>query len=128
MSDVCYCPRTFCQAPVILEIENNHQTEMGRCTNCMFVFCNRCRRSYHGVAPCRLLNEEKRKLYEKYVNGAPDVKAELEKKYGAKQIQSLVAELDSEAWLDEYSKLCPRCNARIEVSASSTFRNFRSLD
>jgi uncharacterized protein with PIN domain len=67
------------------------------------------------VAPCRLLNEEKRKLYNKYLMGSSEERAELEKKYGQKQIQSLIAELDSEAWLDEYSKLCPSCSARIEV-------------
>ncbi|CAG0914197.1 unnamed protein product [Notodromas monacha] len=117
MEDVCYCPRNFCQAAVILDAPDELGTaEVGRCPQCFFVFCNRCRRTYHGVEPCNLLNEEKRKLYEAYVNGTQEVKRHLEKKYGLKQIQSVVAELDSESWLDENSKRCPRCNARIEKS------------
>jgi len=50
MSDVTFCPRPTCQAPVLMERE----TTMALCSHCSFVFCTLCRLGYHGLSPCRL--------------------------------------------------------------------------
>lgn len=49
MKDIAWCPRTVCQAPVILETANPYLAE---CNACRFAFCVKCKRSWHGKAPC----------------------------------------------------------------------------
>lgn len=54
-------------------------------------------------------------ICEAYLNGSQEIKLELEKKYGQKEVKKLVAEHCSEQWLEENSKRCPHCFVPVEV-------------
>lgn len=110
MPDVTYCPRKFCQSPLIAESGSN----MGRCPQCSFVFCMFCRMVYHGIAPCNFKSAEKREICTKYLNSQGEEKELLERRYGKKVLQCLVENALSEEWVDSNSKKCPHCNASIE--------------
>ena len=53
MTDVLYCPRRHCGAPVVIDREDS----IAHCPNdkCAFVFCIYCKATYHGKEPCRLV-------------------------------------------------------------------------
>jgi len=110
MSDITYCPRKACQAPVLRE----EDLDMARCPTCHFVFCILCHNTYHGRAKCPLSSEEMKKLRETYINGTEEEKEELIKKYGKKVFQRMIEEGYSEAWLERFSQKCPKCKAGIQ--------------
>lgn len=58
---------------------------------------------------------EKTKLFESYVNGDDSTKEAMEKRYGKKQLMSMVNDIQAETWIGQNSKPCPHCNAPIEV-------------
>lgn len=51
-----------------------------------------------------------------YINGTEDQKKLLEDQYGKKYLCSLRDEYLSLNYLEENSKRCPKCRAKIEVS------------
>ncbi|GAB6026474.1 E3 ubiquitin-protein ligase rnf14 [Chamberlinius hualienensis] len=110
MTDIQYCPRTFCQCAVVIE----PSCTLGTCPSCFFAFCIFCRASYHGVEPCKMKSEERRKLYERYKNGSEEEKMVLDSRYGRLQMRHLVDLTLSESWVDEHSKQCPHCRSNIE--------------
>lgn len=110
MSDIIYCPRQYCQFPVMLEVDCN----MATCPSCSFVFCVYCKMVYHGISPCQLRLDEKKEIMEKYLNAVGKQKQDLEIRYGRKTLQTLVDNALSEKWIDINSKKCPHCNTSIE--------------
>lgn len=50
-----------------------------------------------------------------YSEGSKEEKANLEKRYGRQQLQRLVDNALSEAWVTGNSQKCPHCNVSIEV-------------
>jgi hypothetical protein len=58
---------------------------------------------------------EKMKLFDDYINGDESTKESMEKRYGKKQLISMVNEIQAETWIGQNSKPCPHCNAPIEV-------------
>ncbi|KAG4080730.1 hypothetical protein HA402_013260 [Bradysia odoriphaga] len=111
MIDIVYCPRKSCQSPVVPEADN-----LAVCPACNFAFCKFCNYTYHGYEPCRLFknDEERKELLNKYNNGTDSEKEALEKRYGKDKLRRELDTLLSQAWIENYSKACPRCNAKIE--------------
>ena len=118
MSDIIFCPRKSCQAPVLKE----EDMDMGRCATCGFVFCVLCNNTYHGRAKCSLISKNFAKMREIYLNGTQEEKEDLEKRYGKEKIARFIEEgyarfIEegySEAWLERFSKKCPACKASIQ--------------
>lgn len=110
MSDVVYCPRIFCQTPVILEPD----CSMGICPSCGFVFCIYCKMVYHGVASCQFKAEERKKIRDEYLKADKEEKLKMERRFGRRTLQMLVDEALSEEWVKNNSKNCPNCNSCIE--------------
>lgn len=111
MEDMTYCPRKTCQSVVIMEPDSKN---MGRCPVCSFVFCVFCKRTYHGITNCEIKNKDLLNLRDEYINGSPEVKAKLEKKYGVARLQYICNEYYTEAWIKENAMNCPQCNTSIE--------------
>jgi hypothetical protein len=59
--------------------------------------------------------EEQQRLVREYGEGTKEEKAILEKRYGRQQLQRLVDNALSEAWVSGNSQKCPHCNVSIEV-------------
>ena len=55
------------------------------------------------------------KLFEAYTNGDEAMKESMERRYGKKQLLSMVNDIQAETWIGQNSKPCPHCNAPIEV-------------
>ena len=103
--------RTAGQYPVSVETEST----MGSCPLCNFHFCLLCRATYHGVEPCKLTSGDRLKLFQAYTDGSQSEKEELERRYGKKQMLTLVDDTLAATWLDDNSKKCPHCKTPIEV-------------
>ncbi|XP_046388895.1 E3 ubiquitin-protein ligase RNF14-like [Ischnura elegans] len=112
LTDIIYCPRSFCQYPVTLEAGE----KMAHCPNCEYVFCVYCKMVYHGVAPCQFKSGLQKQLVKQYQNAGDEERAQLEQKYGKKQIQNLVDTCMSETWITDNSQSCPTCLSAIEKS------------
>ncbi|KAI9554843.1 hypothetical protein GHT06_020120 [Daphnia sinensis] len=110
MINIAYCPRQQCQYPVSYDPESN----LVSCPYCNFHFCLMCKATYHGVAPCKMSSTEKMKLFETYTNGDDSTKVDMEKRYGKKQLISMINDIQAETWIGQNSKPCPHCNAPIE--------------
>ncbi|XP_066960250.1 E3 ubiquitin-protein ligase RNF14-like isoform X1 [Macrobrachium rosenbergii] len=108
LGDIQVCPRMHCQYPVTIEDRQGH------CPSCKFVFCGLCRFGWHGVEPCRLRKGELKDIMESYLNGDQEVKRGLEERYGRKYINNLKDEYLSMSYLEQNSKSCPKCGAKIE--------------
>ncbi|RCN52734.1 IBR domain protein [Ancylostoma caninum] len=50
MDDLAVCPRVACQKPAALSQATEN---LGTCLICGYSFCTKCRRTFHGVQPCR---------------------------------------------------------------------------
>ena len=61
-------------------------------------------------------HSESKKIMDVYINGREDQKKLLEEQYGKKYLCSLRDEYLSMNYLEENSKRCPKCLAKIEVS------------
>ncbi|XP_052795649.1 E3 ubiquitin-protein ligase RNF14-like [Mya arenaria] len=110
MSDVTFCPRPVCQAPVLMDRE----TTLASCSACHLVFCTLCRLVYHGISPCKLKADGLLKLREEYLSADKATKKLLEKRYGKVTIQQALEESFTNEWLNEHSKQCPSCGAHIQ--------------
>eukprot|EP00730_Choanoeca_flexa_P006465 TRINITY_DN12155_c3_g6_i2.p1 TRINITY_DN12155_c3_g6~~TRINITY_DN12155_c3_g6_i2.p1 ORF type:complete len:497 (+),score=115.29 TRINITY_DN12155_c3_g6_i2:62-1552(+) len=111
MSDVIYCPRTFCQCPIMHDATAE---QVAQCPKCQYVFCTLCQRASHGTNPCALNNL--RRVLEEYKCASPEKKAALEKQYGDKLKRSM-EEVETLMLLQESSKPCPSCGARISKTS-----------
>lgn len=108
LGDIQPCPRMHCQYPVTIE------EGQGSCPSCKFVFCGLCRFGWHGIEPCKLKKTEARQALDLYVSGDADAKRELERRFGKKYMELLMNEYLSLNYLEENSKQCPKCCAKIE--------------
>ncbi|EZA58019.1 E3 ubiquitin-protein ligase RNF14 [Ooceraea biroi] len=108
MDDVIYCPRTFCQYPVIRD-ENDSAPI---CYKCNYCFCVYCRKAYHGNALCEIASDDFKQLVEEYKNSNRRQQKLLEKKYGKRQIQSIEKHLTMD-YLQDNSKNCPGCRSYV---------------
>ncbi|XP_065557286.1 E3 ubiquitin-protein ligase RNF14-like isoform X2 [Artemia franciscana] len=107
-----YCPRESCQYPISLE----EDSDLASCPSCQFNSCVHCQMTFHGVEPCKYKNVGERDMFKLYRDACGDEKLDLEKRYGKKQLQNLVERVLSEDWIEEFSKACPHCKAKIEKS------------
>jgi len=110
MTDVVPCPRLQCQCPTIIDRETN----LGQCPACQFAFCIYCKATYHGVSPCKFKTKEQRAILDSYSQAGLEERAFLEKRYGAKALHSMAADLASEDYMSQNAKHCPHCKAPIE--------------
>ena len=70
---------------------------------------------YHGVEPCRMKAGEAKDILMSYRDGDEMTRQQLESRYGKKYLKKLDEEFMSMNYLNENSKPCPRCTAKIEV-------------
>ncbi|KAF0304169.1 E3 ubiquitin-protein ligase RNF14 [Amphibalanus amphitrite] len=110
MTDVVTCPRAHCQKPVVLDPGDS----LGRCAHCDHTFCAICQNAYHGNNPCAVKSGERLELVRQYRVAGAGERADLERRYGRRQLQRLVEEVDSAAWMSDHSERCPRCRTPIE--------------
>ncbi|XP_028668597.1 E3 ubiquitin-protein ligase RNF14 [Erpetoichthys calabaricus] len=110
MADIVYCPRKMCETAVMVETSN----AMGICPRCQYPFCISCKKTYHGVSPCRRTKEEILEFCSRYLEGSEEKKKLLEQTYGKREIEKALEESCSEEWLTKNSKPCPRCNTNIQ--------------
>lgn len=113
MGDIVYCPRPTCRCASLKEQEDD---KMAICSRCRFSFCVLCKRTWHGIAPCKLLPDDIRALKEMYENGDNELRRSLEQQYGKRQLEKALAELESTEWIKSNSKPCPNCKSSIEKS------------
>ena len=110
MSDITYCPRKQCQTPVLKETDDL----MAICSNCQYVFCSLCKRTYHSISPCPINAKELLKVRDIYLKGTPEERADLERKYGKTRLENAVSEHYSEVWLETNANKCPSCGTQIQ--------------
>ena len=113
MGDIVYCPRPTCRCATLKE---DNDDNMALCSRCLFSFCILCKRTWHGLAPCRLLPDNLQELKDMYDNGDSELRKSLELQYGKRQLEKAFADLESSAWIKTNSKSCPNCNSNIEKS------------
>ncbi len=112
MSDIVHCPRQTCLCATIKEEDSN----MIVCPRCKFSFCCLCKRTWHGISPCRLLPDNLHELKLMYENGDPEFRLSIEQQYGRNNLLKAFQEVESNSWLKQYSKKCPNCQSSIEKS------------
>ena len=112
MTDIVHCPRQTCMCATIKEEDSN----MAVCPRCKFSFCCLCKRTWHGISPCKLLPDDLKELRELYESGDVELKLSLEHQYGRKNLLKAFEEAESNAWLKQFSKKCPNCQSSIEKS------------
>ncbi|XP_011257747.1 E3 ubiquitin-protein ligase RNF14 [Camponotus floridanus] len=112
MTDIIYCPRRHCQYPVTCDPDDH----MAKCPVCQYAFCVRCKMVYHGVEPCKISSAEKQRLLSEYQSASNEKKAEMEKRYGKRQLQTMIENTMSENWINDNSHNCPHCKTAIEKS------------
>lgn len=110
MTDVVNCPRPCCQTPVMQE----PGCTMGICSRCNYAFCTLCRKTYHGISPCKVTAENLVDLRNEYLEADEATRKFLDQRYGKRVIQKALEEMESEEWLEKNSKLCPCCGTHIE--------------
>ena len=110
MSDIFYCPRPSCQCVALKEDDSN----MSLCPKCKFAFCILCKRSWHGVSPCKLLPGDLKELRATWETLDDEGKHLLEKQYGKVKLEQAFQELDSSMWIETNSKQCPSCDSKIQ--------------
>ena len=95
-----YCPRETCQAP---NIPANAESQVIVCSRCSYPFCKFCRGSWHGPTNCKPANgyislcvELICRLLEKYREASEEDKVVMERMYGKKVLERLLA-----AWQKE---------------------------
>jgi E3 ubiquitin-protein ligase RNF14 len=110
MKDIVYCPRQPCGCVTIQEENSN----MGVCPLCKFSFCVLCKRTWHGIEPCKVLPADIKELKELYESGDDSLRKSLEQQYGRRHLLKAFQEYESHKWIKDNSKFCPNCNAKIE--------------
>lgn len=144
MLDIVHCPRRQCQYPVSKE-PNEKMARCPACSYVFCLLCKMvyhgiepCKLSsgkfnlniinkylqYTNYKENNFLNyiiliyklANKQELVNTYSEASPEVKLQLEKRYGKQQLTVLVENTMSENWIHNNSHNCPHCNAAIEVS------------
>ncbi|VDN29189.1 unnamed protein product, partial [Cylicostephanus goldi] len=133
MEDLAVCPRIACQKPAT----RSQTTEnLATCLVCGHSFCVKCRRTFHGIQPCKKKFEisisalvdngdgtwglREVTLLE-YLKATPEDKIEMGWWYGG--LENLEAEMEeamrkadghSYIWIEQNSKKCPKCSIPIQ--------------
>lgn len=55
-------------------------------------------------------------MYQAYINASDLEKTAMERRYGKKQLETLVDDIQTASWMGKNSKQCPHCKAHIEVT------------
>ncbi|XP_054831640.1 E3 ubiquitin-protein ligase RNF14 isoform X2 [Eublepharis macularius] len=110
MADVVNCPRPCCQTPVMQE----PCCSMAICSRCSYAFCILCKKTYHGVSPCKITAEKLIDLEIEYLQADEATRKFLDQRYGKRVIQKALEERGSRAWLEKNSKSCPSCGTPIQ--------------
>merc|ERR1712179_551682 len=53
-------------------------------------------------------------MYQAYINASDLEKTAMERRYGKKQLETLVDDIQTASWMGKNSKQCPHCKAHIE--------------
>lgn len=64
----------------------------------------------------RIKSKEQEALIKSYMKATGEEKDLLERKYGKKQLNSMVQEYQSESYKQQNTKSCPHCSAPIQKS------------
>ena len=64
----------------------------------------------------RIRSQEHRALLNEYMGAMGDKKLQLEKRYGKKQLSSMLNCMLTETYLTDNTKPCPKCHAPIQKS------------
>lgn len=72
-----------------------------------------------------ILLAEKQRLLKEYQSASNEKKAEMEKYYGKKQLQTLIENVMSENWINDNSHNCPHCKTAIEVRDQTYLTDIR---
>ncbi|XP_077183044.1 E3 ubiquitin-protein ligase RNF14 [Paroedura picta] len=110
MVDVVNCPRPCCQTPVVQE----PSCSMAICSRCSYAFCILCKKTYHGVSPCKVALDKLIDLENDYLEADEATRKFLEQRYGQRVIQKALEEKGSREWLEKNSKTCPSCGTPIQ--------------
>lgn len=110
MKDIVRCPRPTCCCVTVREEDSN----MVLCPSCKFAFCILCKRTWHGISPCKMLPDDMMKLKECYESGDDDVRKSMEQQYGHRYLIRAFQEFDSSKWIKSNTECCPKCRASIE--------------
>ncbi|EFI28584.1 ring finger protein 14 isoform 2 [Coprinopsis cinerea okayama7 len=118
---IIHCPVDICQTPVPKPPGEDPESGWDRfrqCPRCSFSFCSFCRRTWHGpVTQCVMTHSEKIVLEYLAEDEGSEERETLEKRYGKKNIQNLVAryqeELANKEWLAESTTECPGCGCHM---------------
>ncbi|XP_037088225.1 E3 ubiquitin-protein ligase RNF14-like [Pollicipes pollicipes] len=94
----------------MLDAEDN----LGRCAHCHHVFCAICQNASHGTNPCSIKSGERMELVRQYQAASSADRSVLERRFGRRQLQRLVEEVESMSWMSDNSERCPRCRTPIE--------------
>ena len=112
MNDIVFCPRPTCRSVTLKE----EGSDMAICPTCTFAFCVLCKRTWHGVSPCKLLPDDIKQLKEVYDSSSPEAQRSMEQQYGRHHLLRAFEEVETEGWIASNSKQCPNCPAHIERS------------
>jgi hypothetical protein len=66
--------------------------------------------------PFRINSAEHKALLQEYLSADPSRKAQMEKRYGKKQLSTMTSNYLSESYKTANAKPCPNCRAPIEKS------------
>jgi hypothetical protein len=69
---------------------------------------------------------ELKKIVLQYKNGDDEVRAKLQKRYGALRIKKALEEYQSMDLIERTSKQCPKCKTWLQVEFVSFFKKFAS--
>lgn len=112
MEDIVYCPRPTCRCVTVKE----EGEDMAVCPGCTFAFCILCKRTWHGVSPCKLLPDDVKQLKEVYDASSSEIQQSMEQRYGRPHLLRAFQEVETESWITTNSKQCPKCHAHIQRS------------
>ena len=108
--DIVFCPRPKCHSATPKDENSN----LAVCPECTLAFCLNCRKTWHGVAPCKALPSELKKLKEVYDKSSLEDKRFMEKEYGRDYLIRAFQEIESRDWIAGNSKECPSCHSHIQ--------------
>uniref|UniRef100_A0A914ZL34 RBR-type E3 ubiquitin transferase n=2 Tax=Parascaris univalens TaxID=6257 RepID=A0A914ZL34_PARUN len=118
MSDVVVCPRIACGAHVLLDAEQLNGTSLtpnlGQCSLCNYTFCIICKKTYHGLDDCVFDAALREELLMKHEKASADEREALFRRYGRKKVERQIEWMQSDRWMAQNSKPCPRCRVKIE--------------